>query len=170
MKLAVMLIAAALGLSAQTTYRFSATTGDVSLSGAGTTATLQQVANTSGQTQAYIDQLVVYCSVACNVSLAANGTAATATAGTVQPLLPTQLLVQIPLTFWTASNVGAGTTQGGITHVPAGGTVVLCFSPTCGAAQQVSLATGQGTGSNYSATISSITGTANVTFYGRSVF
>jgi hypothetical protein len=148
----------------QPNVRWAATTGDLSLSAA-STATIQQPA-TNGVT-AFIDQIVVYCSVACSVTQAANGSAATATAGTITPILPTPGNVPIPLTFWTGSNVGTGTAQGGITHVPAGDTVVLCLSPSCGNAQQVQLAT-IGSSSNYSVTIASISGTANITFYGRS--
>ncbi len=66
---------------AQNILRWSATTGDVSLNSAGTTDTIQQPA-TNGSDVA-IDQIVVYCSVACTVTQAANGAAATATAGTV---------------------------------------------------------------------------------------
>lgn len=166
-KLLLILALAVLPLRAQQTTRWVATTGDVSLSGAATSATIQQPAVANGS-QVFIDQVIVYCSVACSVSLAANGTAATATAGTITPLLPNVLNSPITQTFWTASNVGTGTAQGGITHVPAGATVVLCLSPSCGAPAQVILGPGGGTASNYTATVASITGTANITFYARS--
>lgn len=166
-KILLILALAVLPLRAQQTTRWVATTGDVSLSGAATSATIQQPAVADGS-QVYLDQLVIYCSVACNVTLAANGAAATATAGTIRPLLPNQLNAPINQTFWTASNVGTGTAQGGITHIPAGGTVVLCLSPSCGAAAQVILGPGGGTASNYTVTVASITGTANITFFGRS--
>lgn len=161
--LLVTLLLAPLGFGQQV-QRWAATTGDVALSGAATAATIQQPA--TNQTQAAIDQIVIYCSVACVATQAANGTAATSTAGTVTPILPTQLSIAIPLTFWTASNVGAGTAQGGLTHIPAGGTVTLCLSPACGAPAQVTLGTG-GTGVNYTLSIASLTGTVNITFYGR---
>lgn len=167
MKTLYLALGLAAALHAQNTVRWSATTGDVVLSAAATAATIQQPA-TNGN-QAYIDQVIVYCSVACNVTLAANGTAATATAGTIQPLLPNQLNAVIPQTFWTASNVGTGTAQSGITHVPAGATVTLCFSPLCGASGQVILGIGAGTAQNFTVSIASITGTANITFLGRSV-
>lgn len=169
MKRTILLIAAlAVQLSAQPqTTRWVATTGDVVLSGAATAATVQQPATNGSLT--YIDQVVVYCSVACNVTLAANGTAATTTAGTIIPLLPSVLNAPILATFWTASNVGAGTAQSGIVHVPAGGTVTLCMSPACGASGQVSIGPGAGSASNYTVNIASITGTANITFYGRSI-
>lgn len=155
-----------LGLYAQTAVRWVATTGDVSLSGAATAATIQQPA-TNGS-QAFVDQIVIYCSVACNATLSASGTAATTTAGSITPLLPSPLNAVIPQTFWTASNAGTGTAQGGITHVPAGATVTLCLSPSCGAAGQVIIGQGAGTASNYTVSIASITGTANVTILGRS--
>lgn len=154
-------------LQAQQVTRWVATTGDVVLVSAATAATIQQPA-TNGS-QAYLDQIVVYCSVTCSLTLAANGAAATATAGTITPLLPSQLNAPIAQTFWTASNVGTGTAQGGIVHVPAGGTVTLCLSPSCGNPAQVILGIGAGTASNYTASVASITGTANLTFYGRSV-
>lgn len=161
-----LIIALALPSYAQNTARWMATTGDVGLSAAATAATIQQPA-TNGSL-ALVDQITIYCSVACNVTLAANGTAATATAGTITPLLPTPLNTSVPLTFWTASNVGAGTAQGALTHLSAGSTVTLCLSPSCGNATQVSLAP-TGTTSNYTVSIASITGTANITFYGRSI-
>ncbi len=170
MKTLILLAAlAAAQLHAQTTVRWVATTGDVSLSSAATAATVQQVAVASGASLAYVDQAVVYCSVACSLTIAANGTAASTTAGTITPLAPTPLNVPVPLTFWTASNVGTGTAQGGIIHIPAGATVTLCLSPACGAAGQISLAPGGGTGANLTFSIASITGTANITVYGRSI-
>lgn len=146
--------------------RWSATTGDLSLSVSATIATVQNLA-VSQAGNIYVDQIQVYCSVACSATQYANGTAATATAGTVNAILPTQLTASLPLTFWTGSNVGAGIEQGGVTHVPAGSTVVLCLSPSCGAPAQVTLGPGGGTASNYSLSIGAITGTANVTFFGR---
>jgi hypothetical protein len=168
-RLAILFVAFAALCAAQQTVRWAATTGDVSTGSPGTTAaTLQQVA-TSARQQAYIDQIVIYCSAACAITQRANGTAATSTTGTLVPILPSQLSLSVPLTFWTASNVGTGTVQGGITHIPAGGTAVLCLSPTCGAAAQVVLGTGGGTAANYTISTDSITATVNITFYGRSV-
>lgn len=153
-----------LPLFAQQT-RWSATTGNVSQSGATYAATIQQPSD--NQSQVYLDQIVVYCSVACTVTQSANGTPATATAGTIVPLLPNQSNAPISATFWTASNVGSGTQQGGILNLAAGATVVLCLSPSCNNPAQIILST-NGTKSNYSVTISAITGTSNITFYGRS--
>jgi len=149
-------LALALGLQAQNapTY-FTATTGDVSLSSAGTTATIQAAATNPEQTQ--LLQALVYCSVACSITQAQNGAAATATAGTITAIIPTQ---NIPFntTFWTASNVGSGTAIGGIVHLTAAGSVLLDLT-------NVKLGAG-GTSNNYSITIGAITGTANITFKG----
>jgi hypothetical protein len=143
-----------------------ATTTDVSLTGA-YAATIQQQASSGGQI--LIDQIMVYCSVACSVSQVANAAAATATAGTVTAVLPTPIGAA-PITavsFFVASNASGGTDQAGIVHVPAGSTVVLCLSPTCGNGHQVALGAGGGTAANYSVSIASITGNANITFFGR---
>jgi hypothetical protein len=66
--------------------RYSSTTGDVSLSGAGTKFTIQQPATNANMVQ--LEAAVVYCSVACDFTMAQNGTAATTTAGTVTEILP----------------------------------------------------------------------------------
>lgn len=158
-KILLLAVALSLPLLSQDIRRWSATTGDVSLSAAGTTATVQQPATNA--TQVIIEQIIVYCSVACNVSQASNGSVATSTAGTVQPIVPTPSNAVAPFQFYTASNVGAGTTQGGILHLPAGATVSICFSSACGSGQDVSIGPNN---ANYSVSISSITGTANVTF------
>src|SRR5579885_2421991 len=147
--------------SAQQISRWSATTGDVVLSASGTAATVQQPAQNG--VHVLLESATVYCSVACNITQAANGTAATATSGTVKPLLPTSMSASAPFNFFTASNVGAGTAQGGILHLAAGQTMVICLSTSCGAGQNVELA-GGGSGTNYAVSVSSITGTANITF------
>jgi|SRR5208282_2424116 len=171
MKTFVLLISLALAAVAQTTpnagNRWFATTGDASLNSAGMTATIQQPA--SNASQVVLDQIVVYCSVACNVTQAANGSAATATAGTVTPILPAAANAVVPITFWTASNVGAGTAQGGIVHLGAAATQTFCLSRSCGNPGDVTLGSGAGAVANYSVTISTITGTANVTFYGHTL-
>lgn len=158
------LLALALAVPAfsQSAQRFFATTGDASLVATGTTATVQQP--TTNANPVTLEQAVVYCSVACSVTQAANGTNATTTAGTVIPILPNQLNVPVPVNFFTASNVGAGTAQAGIIHIPAGSTVVLCLAKSCGNGQDVVIGAG-GTAWNYSISIGSITGTANITFY-----
>ncbi len=150
----------------QLATRWKATTGDVSISAA-YAATIQIPSTQSSQI--YIDQIIVYGSVAISVSQAANGTAATTTAGTVKAILPTQLNVPVPVNFFTGSDVGTGTDQAGIVHIPAGGTVIFCLSPSCGAPAQVILGPGSGTGSNYTINIASASGTINVTFLGRTM-
>jgi len=147
-----------LGLAAVPAFcqvnRFSATTGDVSLSGAGTTLTIQQPA-TNGKLVS-LEGATVYCSVACNVTQYQNGTAATTTAGTVTPILP-QGAANFANIF-TASNVGTGTLVGGIVRIAGGPGTDRSF-----ALAPIVLPPGNGAGINYSIVISSITGTANIT-------
>jgi hypothetical protein len=112
-KVLFLLVLLAVVTMAQPTVRWAATTGDVSISAA-YTATVQLA---SGASQALVDQIVVYCSVACSVTQVANGTAATTTAGTVTPILPAPSVAAVPVAFFTASNVGAGTAQGGAVGV-----------------------------------------------------
>ncbi len=146
---------------------FKATTGDVSLSAAGTTATLQ--VKTVNNVQIILDYVTVYCSVACTFTQTANGTAATTTAGTVTSLLPNPLGAALPVNFFTASNVGNGTDQAGIIHVGAGETKTIALGPPV-MPKNITLGPspgGPGTGTNYNIVVASITGTANVTFFGR---
>jgi hypothetical protein len=138
-------------------YRYSATTGDVNLTAAGTSFTIQQPA--SGGKLLQLETAVVYCSVTCNITQSVNGSAATATAGTAAALPPGG--PPASATVWTASNVGAGTAIGGITHLAsAPNTINLDLS-------KLSFGAGAGTGANYTVTISSITGTANITLVWR---
>lgn len=132
--------------------RFSATTGDASLSAAATTLTIQKPA-TNGK-NVVLESVTIYCSVACNVSQAVNGTGATATAATVAAIPPNTQQLQTA-TAWTASNVGNGTAIGGIVHLPSAGTQPIDVS-------KITL-NGAGTGANYSVTIAAITGVANIT-------
>ena len=161
-----LILSVAFAAEAQNITRFAATTGDVSLVASATTATLQNLAVGQGG-EIFVDQIVVYCSAACTVTQAANGTAATATDGTITPILPSQATASIPATFWTSSNVGAGTAQGGAVHIPAGATVILCLTSSCGIPGQVVIGKGGGTAANYSVTIASTTATVNITFIGR---
>ena len=126
---------------------FSSTTGTVALSGSGATFTIQQVA--SGPKSLTLDTATVYCSVACVVTQSQNGTAATATAGTVVGLNPNSN-ARAQATVYTASNVGAGTAVGTPINVPAGQTVTIDLS-------KIVIPSG-GTNLNYSITVSSITG------------
>jgi hypothetical protein len=144
--------------------RWSATTGSVSLSGTAYTATIQQPA--TGQQNVQLEQVTVYCSVSCTITQYANGTAATATSGTINPLLPNTSYTGTA-TFWTASNVGTGTLQGGAFTLSGPGTQSFCLNTSCGALRSIQLPL-TGTGSNYSITISSITGNVNITFFGQS--
>jgi hypothetical protein len=94
----------------------------------------------------------VYCSSNQTVTLAWNGAAATATTSATEVKLPG---TQQPsgMTFWTASNVGGGTT-GPTYHVLAGNTLLLYLFP-------IRLAR-NGTANNL--TISA-TGSCTITFY-----
>lgn len=132
---------------------FASSTGVVSLSGAGATATLQRAASTSKNIT--LDTATVYCSVACTITQSQNGTAATATAGTIRGINPSAY-ARSEATFWTASNVGAGTTIGAPVTCTAACTIVLDLS-------KVSIPTGS-TSFNYSITISSITGDYSIGF------
>jgi hypothetical protein len=145
--------------------RWSATSGDVSLSSTGYIATIQQP--TTGQQQVQLEYAIVYCSVSCTIAQYAMGTAATATAGTINPIIPSTSSASVTATFWTASNVGTGTQQGGTFHLQGPGTQTFCLNTSCGAIKSVSLPT-TGTGSNYSVSIASLSGTVNITVIGES--
>ena len=151
MKQLLWIFCLCLPLAAQNHY--SATTGDVSLSGAGTKLTIQQQA--AGTKTLNLDRAVVYCSVACDVTQERNGTAASTTAGSVNKLDPGGASSQASI--YTASNVGTGSTVGQILHLPATATAVLDLA-------HIHLPRGSTT-TNYTVVISSITGTANITFY-----
>lgn len=135
--------------------RYSATTGDVVLSGAATTLTIQRPAVAAGRT-INLETFQVYCSVACSVTQAYNGSAATATAATRTPI-PPNTTVPATATAWSASNVGAGTAVGGTIHLLAGATVLILVPQV--------IVNGAGTAGNYSVTVGAITGTANITAY-----
>lgn len=166
MKLYAMLFLAAGLVSSQTTgKRYSATTGNVTLSGAGTSLTIQQPA-TNGNTIT-LEGATVYCSVACTVSQSRNGTAATATllnqtiSGTlatgsagVSSIPPTQPQTPSAALIYNASNVGTGISVGPPIVVNIG-TVQIDLS-------KVGLNTGS-TANNYTISVSSISGTANIT-------
>lgn len=134
--------------------RFSSSTGKVVLSGATTAFTLQQA--TTGTKRVQLESASVYCSVACEVSQAENGTAATATAGTancIQPCGPAATA-----TAWTASNVGNGTSVGSAPlPVPAAGVLVLDLS-------KVFFSKTSTSATNYTISTNSISGTVIITF------
>jgi hypothetical protein len=134
---------------------YVSSSGDVSLTSAATAVTLQQSALSGnlGGRQVTLQWATVYCSVACTVTQAINcTTAATATAGT--PVgVPGNTPAAATATFWTASNA-SGCTTIKIDHLAAGITFTYALN-------LVRLATA-GTTSNYTISIGSITGTANI--------
>lgn len=134
-------------------FWFTSSTGVVTLAAAGATATIQQVSGSGKEVQ--LDSATVYCSVACTITQKQNGTAATATAGTIRALNPTAW-ASSQVTFWTASNVGAGTTVGAPVTCTAACTIVLDLS-------KIIIPRGP-TAMNYSVTISSITGDYSIGF------
>jgi hypothetical protein len=91
--------------------------------------------------------------VACVATIAVNGTAATATLGTVTPFPGSPApLVQ----FYTASNASGGATVG-VINIAAGVTQPIDMS-------LIKMAAG-GAGVNVTISIASLTGTVNITFY-----
>lgn len=162
MKVVMITLLAIVSLLSQNnpTY-FVARTGAVSLTSAGTTATLQQPATHGEQIQ--LTTAVVTCPAACTVTQTQNATAVTGssgTAGTVVGLDPTPN-ASFLLTFWTAVTLSGGTVVGA-TPCTAACTLVLDLSSTGG---NIRFGT-SGTGTNYSVTISSVTGNAYIDFYG----
>jgi hypothetical protein len=145
--------------------RWSATSGNVSLVSSGYTVTIQQPA--TGQQQVQLEYAIVYCSVYCAISQYGMGTAATATAGNINPILPSTSAASVTATVWNASNVGTGTQQGGTFNLQGPGTQTFCLNTSCGAIKSVTLPT-TGTGSNYSVSIASLSGVVNVTLVGES--
>jgi len=137
-----------------TPNRFSSSTGKVVLSGAATTFTLQQAS--VGSKKIILEGATVSCTVACEVTQAENGAAATSTAGSiscVQPCGPAATA-----TTWTASNVGAGTTIGANPlPVPAAGVLIIDLS-------KVYFSKTSTSATNYSISTNSITGTVVITF------
>ena len=150
---AALLVFGALPVPAQQTSRFSVTTGDVALSGAGTKLTIQQPASHAAQVN--LESAVIYCSVACDVTQSSNGAAATSTAGTANALLPFNAAALA--TVWLASNVGAGTPADGILHLAATERLPIDVS-------KIQLR-GMGTGTNYTFVVSAVTGTVNITLF-----
>jgi hypothetical protein len=136
----------------QSVPRYSASTGQTSLTAQSLALTIQQPA--ASPPQINMESAVVYCSVACTVTASINGTPATATAGTAIKIPPSGPGAMA--TIWTASNAGSGTTMPPIYNIPAGSTVVIGLS-------QVIIQRGPTT-NNYTLTVGSITGTANITF------
>lgn len=118
MRIILALLALAAGLCAQSppnSYSIQATT---------TKLTLQQPA-TGGGNVITGNFATVYCAAAQTATESWNGTAATATAGTIVKNIGT---FAAPLaTAWTGSNVGSGT-AGKVWNIPAGQTLTLNLS------------------------------------------
>ena len=148
----------------QTAYDYVATSGNVSLSSQTYAVTLQQPAATSNPLPVQFPAVPgvgasVYCSAACVVSVIVNtgsSGAATATAGTVNAVLPNS--PQAIVKFYTASNYSGGTTLW-IINVPAGVPYPLDMSPT-------KLG---GPLSNITFAVASVTATVNITLFPQEI-
>lgn len=143
-KLIALLVFATAGCYAQGVFTV---TRDVSLSATGDALTIQQPA--SGANVVQLVGLSVTCSVACDATIERNGTAATSTAATANPVVDVTNAAKA--TVWTASNVGNGTV---LSKTP-----LLAGVPTTFEVSRLRLVT-TGTQHNYSVRISSITGRA----------
>lgn len=153
-----------LPLLAQQQYRWVTQASAVSVTSS-YTVTIQQAA--SNNPQIFIDQMTFSSSSAYTVQMIANGTPATATAGTITPLLPSPLNTPVPFNVFVASNVGSGTAQSAVISIPAGSPpITLCFTQSCGNPAQVSIGTG-GTAANYSFVVTLSSGTLDYGIYGR---
>lgn len=136
---------------------FVARTGAISLSTAGTTATIQAAPTNAEQIQ--ITNVIVSCSVACTVTITQNSTGVTSgsgTAGSIIGINPYNASV-FTTTFWTGVTLTGGTV---LTATPC--------SAACTVVYSIPWAMGTtGVNTNLSATISSITGTAYIDFQGK---
>jgi hypothetical protein len=137
--------------------QYCSTSGDVTLSGAGTTFTIQMPAG-SGKS-AVLMAAIVTTSVASSFTQAANGTNATTTAGTVTQSPTTAPTVTGKAVSFTASNVGAGTAIAGKIVTPAASGLVIDLTN----GNNYNLVLKPVANSNYSIVIASMTGTANAT-------
>ena len=91
---------------------------------AGTTAlTIQQPSSNANQVQ--FESASIYCASASTATPSWNGTAATATTGTIKKAPGTSATPKA--TAWTGSNVGAGTT-GPVYNIPAAQTMLFDLS------------------------------------------
>jgi hypothetical protein len=155
MRIITALLGLFLAVPALAQNHFTSTSGDVSLTAQTYAVTLQQSANAAGTggKEVTLESATVYCSAAATVTHTKNSVAATATAGTVVAQ-PGNTSAAATATFWTASNVSGGTALR-VDHIPAGGTFTYTFSPDFRLAMN-------GTGSNYTISIASITATCNI--------
>lgn len=158
---ALMMLALALPAAAQNIFPYVASTGNVSVVASAYAATVQQTATNSlpvsfpsstsgGQPPAGAS---IYCSVSCVATISVNGTAATATTGTVTPYPGSPPAV---FNFFTASNASGGTTLG-VINIAGGVTQPLDMS-------LIKIGAG-GTATNLTISIASTTATVNITFY-----
>lgn len=134
---------------------YTASTGNVSLTSAATAATIQQPATAPYQ-QVYGIKAVVQCSVACTVTRSKDGSAASATAGTVvqSPAQPGGRVAPLML-FFAASNASGGTTID-VTNVQAGVMQVFDLSD---------VVFGSVPNQTYTVAVGAVTGTVNISFY-----
>ena len=167
-------------VAAQNLFPYIASTGRVSVSGAAYAATLQMPAATCGTSGALAcgklvtfpssaapgggappggaansAGLAIMCSVACVASIISNGTAATGSTTTINPVPGSggpPPLIQL----FANSNLSGGTTVAAF-DVAAGETKAIDMSG-------YKLPAG-GTGVNLTVSIASLTGTVNITFY-----
>lgn len=151
-KLPLLLALAALPVFAQAN-RYSATSGDVALSGAGTIFTIQKP-TTQPNKDVRLESITVTCSTACSFTQTYNGANATSTAGTVL-MIPPNISIPAVATAWTASNVGTAIATGGITRLYGAGSITINVG-------QVAIA-GASTAANYNVVIATMTGTVNIT-------
>lgn len=144
----LLLLACCPGWS-QIYYAASQTT---TLSAAAEVVTIQAPATQAAMTRLIqMKGVAVVCSVACTVSLERDGTAATSTSLTVNPVLNNAPAATA--TAWHSSNVGSGTVLSQY-QIAAGGTLNLDLSNKwLGAPSQ-----------NVTIRTSSITGTVNINF------
>lgn len=131
--------------------RIYISTCTVTLSSAATACTIQQPATGANNVRLMYAQ--VYCSVACTATQERNGTAATATAGTVKRVNPDRTDT-ITANIFSASDVGVGTAfvvkplVAGTTIVKLDGIYLI----------------GNGTAKNYTVRIASMTGDVAIAF------
>jgi hypothetical protein len=153
-RLAALFLLAAAVAAAQDQWFTAKASG--SLSAAATTATLQQVPQ--GNKDLILDTATVTCPAACDITQSQNGTAATATAGTIAALNPSAY-ARSAAAFYSASNVGSGTSVGPTISCSAACTVVIDLT-------RITIPRGSA-GLNYSVAISAVTGAYSITFQWR---
>lgn len=126
-----------------------------SLSGAAEKVTVQQPS--TGAKRVRFLTAVVYCSVACTVTMSRDGTAATGTALT--PVALSSAYPAATATGWHTSNAGSGTALSPAFPLVAGATQVFDISG-------IELS-GSSTAKNFSVATNSITGTAMIQIFWR---